>query len=234
MSEPAPPLLVADDLVKRFPSGVLAADGVSFAVRHGETVGLVGASGSGKSTVARIVLGLVRPDAGSVRFDRHELTALPPRRLRPLRARLQFVPQSPRTSLNPRLTVAQSIAFNLRAHGWRRGDVRARVAELLDQVGLPAGYAARRPAELSGGQAQRVAIARALATRPDLVVCDEAVSALDKSVQAQILNLLAGLQRDTGVAYLFVSHDPAVVEHLCDRVLVMRDGRVTSPPKERE
>ncbi|OPG07540.1 ABC transporter ATP-binding protein [Microbispora sp. GKU 823] len=223
------PLLAAEGLVKRFPSGVVAADGVGFAVRHGETLGLVGASGSGKSTVARIVLGLTRPDDGTVWFDGQELTALPPRRLRPLRARLQFVPQSPRTSLNPRLTAAQSIAFNLRAHGWRRGEVRARVAELLEQVGLTAGHAARRPSELSGGQVQRVAIARALATRPDLVVCDEAVSALDRSVQAQILNLLAGLQRDTGVAYLFISHDPAVVEHLCDRVLVMRDGRVTSP-----
>ncbi|WP_433247393.1 ATP-binding cassette domain-containing protein [Streptosporangium sp. CA-135522] len=216
------PLLVAEHLTKRFPSGVVAVDDVSLVVHAGESVGLVGESGSGKSTTARLVLRLLRPDSGRVRFAGHDLAGLPERRMRPLRARIQFVPQSPRTSLNPRLRVGESIAFNLRAHGLPAG----RVPELLEQVGLTADHARKRPRELSGGQAQRVAIARALATRPDLVVCDEPVSALDKSVQARVLNLLARLQRETGVAYLFISHDLAVVEHLCDRALVMRGGKV--------
>ncbi|MFF4988460.1 ATP-binding cassette domain-containing protein [Streptosporangium saharense] len=224
------PLLEAEGLVKRFLSGTLAVDGVDLTVNAGETVGLVGESGSGKSTTARLVLRLLRPDAGTVRFAGHDLLRLPERRMRPLRARIQFVPQSPRTSLNPRLRAGESVAFNLRAHGLPV----SRVPELLERVGLGAEHAARYPAQLSGGQAQRVAIARALATEPDLVVCDEPVSALDRSVQARVLNLLARLQQETGVAYLFVSHDLAVVEHLCDRALVMREGRVVERGPTRE
>jgi oligopeptide/dipeptide ABC transporter ATP-binding protein len=219
-------LLQADGLTKTFGNGVKAVSDVSLTVHKGETLGVVGESGCGKSTTGKILLGLLSPDSGSVTFDGAPMAKLSRRELRALRARLQVVPQNPQTSLNPRLRVRQSIEFNLRAHGVDRPARRPRVLELLERVGLTATQAERFPHELSGGQLQRVAIARALATSPDLVVCDEAVSALDKSVQAQVLNLLADLQRDTGVAFLFISHDLAVVEHISDRVAVMYLGRV--------
>jgi peptide/nickel transport system ATP-binding protein/oligopeptide transport system ATP-binding protein len=219
-------LLEATGLVKTFGNGVKAVDGVDLRVERGETLGVVGESGCGKSTTAKLVLRLATPDAGSIRFEGEDLLELRSRRLRRLRARLQVVPQNPQTSLNPRLTIRQSIQFNLRAHGGDRTTMAAAMPRLLERVGLAGAYAERFPHELSGGQLQRVAIARALATEPSLVVCDEAVSALDKSIQAQVLNLLVELQRDTGIAFLFISHDLAVVEHVSDRVAVMYLGRV--------
>lgn len=219
-------LLVVDGLSKRFENGVLAVDDVSLTVRAGETLGVVGESGCGKSTTGKLILRLLIPDRGTVVFDGVDLAKASRATLRRARAKLQFVPQNPQTSLNPRLTVAASIAFNLRAHGCPRGSIRRRALELLDRVGIPRPYADRYPHELSGGQLQRVAIARALATDPRLIICDEAVSSLDKSVQAQVLNLLVALQRELGLAYVFISHDLSVVEHLADRVLVMYLGRV--------
>ncbi|WP_406409464.1 ABC transporter ATP-binding protein [Streptomyces sp. NBC_01643] len=187
---------------------------------------MVGESGCGKTTAAHLLLRLVEPDAGRVLFDGTDITGMGRSALKKVRARLQFVPQHPRTSLNPRSSIAASIAFNMRAHKVPAEVRRRRVAELLERVGLNAEYGHRYPHQLSGGQLQRVAIARALATDPDVVVCDEAVSALDKSVQAQVLNLLADLQRDLGLALVFISHDLAVVEHLADTVAVMYLGKV--------
>lgn len=220
------PLLVAERLSKRFANGVLAVDDVSLVVEAGQTVGVVGESGCGKSTTAKLILRLLRPDAGRIVFDGDDLGRLNGRELRAARGKLQLVPQNPQTSLNPRLSVAESIAFNLRAQGWAKKDLAGRILGLLDRVGIPGSYADLRPHELSGGQLQRVAIARALSTDPKLIVCDEAVSSLDKSVQAQVLNLLVELQRDLGMAYLFISHDLGVVEHLSDRVVVMYLGRI--------
>ncbi|MCW2953106.1 MAG: transporter ATP-binding protein [Conexibacter sp.] len=222
----ATPLLVAEHLMKRFPNGVQAVDDVSLTVHPGETVGIVGESGSGKSTTAKLVLRLLDADEGTIRFDGEDLRALRGGALRSLRKRLQLVPQNPQTSFNPKLTIGDSIAFNLTVHGTRSKPAHARAVELLERVGVARGHARKHPHELSGGQLQRCAIARALATEPQLVVCDEAVSALDKSVQAQVLNLLAELQRETGVAFLFISHDLAVVEHVADRVIVMYLGEV--------
>ena len=219
-------LLEATALSKWFTVERPAVDDVSITVRSGQTVGLVGESGSGKTTTARMILGLVRPDGGAIQFDGTDLLAASGTEKRAVRARLQFVPQQPRSSLNPRLTAGASIEFNLWAHGWTRTDRRARVVEVLDAVGLPPAFRSRYPSELSGGQIQRVAIARALATEPRLVVCDEAVSALDKSVQAQILNLLVSLQADLGVSFLFISHDLGVVEHISDEIAVMYRGHV--------
>ncbi|WP_432826326.1 ABC transporter ATP-binding protein [Dactylosporangium sp. CA-092794] len=223
MSEP---VLRVTDLVKTYPSGVRAVDGVSLTVPAGGTLGLVGESGCGKSTVARSVLRLVEADAGQILFEGRDLRTLRGRALREARSRVQLVPQHPDNSLNPRMTIGESIEFNLLVHGWRGPARRDRVARMLDAVGLPAALASRYPHQISGGQAQRVAIARALATRPSLIICDEPVSALDKSVQAQVLNLLSELQRDVGVALLFISHDLAVVEHMADTVAVMYLGRV--------
>jgi peptide/nickel transport system ATP-binding protein len=220
------PILMAENLSKRFGNGVLAVDDVSLTVNPGETVGIVGESGCGKSTTGKLILRLLQPDSGRVTFDGTDLHTLSGRRLRDARGNLQLVPQNPQTSLNPRLTVTEAVAFNLRAHGWAKRDISPRVAHLLDRVGVPAAYAHRYPHELSGGQLQRVAIARALSTDPKLIVCDEAVSALDKSVQAQVLNLLVELQRELGIAYLFISHDLGVVEHLSHRVVVMYLGRI--------
>jgi ABC-type oligopeptide transport system ATPase subunit len=226
MPDSPPPLLVAEHLMKRFPNGVQAVDDVSLTVGAGETVGIVGESGSGKSTTAKLVLRLLDADGGTLRFGDEDLRAVRGRQLRELRKRLQLVPQNPQTSFNPRLTIGASIAFNLTVHGSSRKAAQARAAELMERVGVASSHAAKHPHELSGGQLQRAAIARALTTDPQLVICDEAVSALDKSVQAQVLNLLAELQRETGVAYLFISHDLAVVEHIADRVVVMYLGRV--------
>jgi oligopeptide/dipeptide ABC transporter ATP-binding protein len=207
-------------------NGVRAVDDVDIDIEPGETFGLVGESGCGKSTTAKVILRLESGEAETMRFEDADLMAARGAELRRLRARLQVVPQHPATSLNPRLRVSESIVFNLRAHHWSRADRASRVAELLDRVGLGTQQGRSYPHELSGGQLQRAAIARALATNPRLVICDEAVSALDKSIQAQVLNLLVELQRDLGIAYLFISHDLSVVEHVSDRVAVMYLGRV--------
>ncbi|MEU9336966.1 ABC transporter ATP-binding protein [Streptomyces sp. NPDC048290] len=227
----AGPLLDVRGLVKRFRSadgGVYTAvDDVSFRIAGGETLGLVGESGSGKSTTARMVLGLVRPDAGDVRFEGAAWSGLPERERRGRRSRIQVVHQDPLGSFDPRHGVRRVLTEAVARAGVPRGRARAaRVAELLEQVGLSARLAERRPLELSGGQRQRVAIARALATGPRLIVCDEPVSALDVSIQAQVLDLLALLQRELGVALLFISHDLGVVHHVSDRVVVMKDGRL--------
>ncbi|MFF0886898.1 ABC transporter ATP-binding protein [Streptomyces sp. NPDC003456] len=219
-------LLVVDQASKRYRHGPLALDGVSLRVPAGRTVGLVGESGSGKSTLARLCLGLIAPDTGTVRFDGHDTHRLRGRTGRRIRARLQFVPQQPRGSLNPALKAGEAVAFALRVHGTPRAERPDRVAELFRSVGLDPALARRHPRQLSGGQVQRVAIARALATRPDLIVCDEPTSALDTTVQAQVLDLLGELQERLGLACLFISHDLAVVRHLAHRVVVLRHGRV--------
>ncbi|MEV5408879.1 ABC transporter ATP-binding protein [Thermopolyspora sp. NPDC052614] len=199
-------------------------DEVSFSLRAGETLGLVGESGSGKTTVARLVLGLLAPSHGEVLLYGRPWSGVRERERRSRRSRIQLISQNPLDSFDPRYTVGRLIAEPLR--GLPRRDREARVAELLERVGLAAGLASRRPRELSGGQRQRVAIARALGPRPDVLVCDEPVSALDVSVQAQVLDLLADIQAAEGTALLFISHDLGVVHHLSDRVLVMKDGRV--------
>ena len=219
-------LLDAVDLGKTFGNGVRAVDSVSMQIRRGETVGVVGESGCGKSTTAKMILRLLTPDTGQLTFDGVNLLRAKGKQLRGLRRRLQLVPQNPQTSFNPRLSIRSSIEFNLRAHGYPRQEWSDRTDRMLSRVGLSPSHGRSFPHELSGGQLQRAAIARALITEPDLVVCDEAVSALDKSVQAQVLNLLADLQQELGVSYLFISHDLSVVEHISDRVLVMYLGRV--------
>jgi oligopeptide/dipeptide ABC transporter ATP-binding protein len=230
MSSPAP-LLAVEDLVKTFPGrhggSVKAVDGVSLTVGRGTTFGLVGESGSGKSTFSRCVLRLMKPDAGSVRFDGIDMSRLSEPKLRQLRSRMQVVFQDPHGSLNRHMSVAQIIASPLAAHGaGSRRDRGARVDALLDLVQLSTAMRERRPHELSGGQAQRVAIARALALEPELVVLDEAVSALDVSVRAQILNLLRELQSELRLTYLFISHDLAVVRYLAQQIGVMYQGRI--------
>lgn len=219
------PLLDVRDLVVRY-GAVTAVDHVSFTLAAGETLALDGPSGCGKSSTAHAVLQLRRPSGGEVRFEGRELTALTERELRPLRPRMQPVLQDPYGSLSPRHRIRDAVAEPLRIRGVRPTPVR--IAELLDRVGLDPSYGGRRPHELSGGQCQRVGIARALACEPRLLVLDEPVSALDPSVRAGILNLLADLQDELGLGYLFICHDRAVVRHFADRVLEMRDGRVVS------
>ncbi len=226
------PLLEVRDLVKRWPGrgrggeGVTAVDGVSFALRRGETLGLVGESGCGKTTLARAVLRLVEPTSGTVLFDGTELGALGTRELRAFRRRAQIVFQDPFGSLNPRMSVGAALLEALRVHGLGGSDPWSRAAALLERVGLGAEHLRRHPHELSGGQRQRVGIARALSVEPELLVLDEPVSALDVSVQAQILNLLADLRAELRLTCLFVAHDLSVVRHVSDRVAVMRDGRI--------
>jgi peptide/nickel transport system ATP-binding protein/oligopeptide transport system ATP-binding protein len=227
-------LLEARGLRKTYENGLKAVDGVDIRIEPGQTFGLVGESGCGKSTTAKVILRLEPGQAETMRFEDADLMGAKGPQLRRLRARLQVVPQHPTTSLNPRLKVSDSIAFNLRAHGYPRSERDPRIAGLLDRVGLATQHASSYPHELSGGQLQRAAIARALATDPRLVICDEAVSALDKSIQAQVLNLLVELQEELGIAYLFISHDLSVVEHVSDRVAVMYLGRVVEEGPARE
>ena len=233
------PLVEVRDLVKHYAGErawlglwkprafVRAVDGVSFAIPAGRTLGLVGESGSGKTTVARTLMRLTEPTRGSFRLEGEEVFALAPGPLRALRRRMQIVFQDPYSSLNPRMTVHQTLREPLQIHRLAaRSERDARVRALLDEVGLDAELADRYPHELSGGQRQRVGIARALSVEPKFLVCDEPVSALDVSVQAQVLNLLTDLQRKRGLTYLFIAHDLAVVKHIADDVAVMYLGRL--------
>ncbi|MDX2933611.1 ATP-binding cassette domain-containing protein [Streptomyces ipomoeae] len=221
-------LLDVRDLVVRY-GDVTAVDHVSFTVDAGETLALNGPSGCGKSSTVTAVLQLRRPDGGEVHFDGRELTRLTERELRPLRPRMQPVFQDPYGSLSPRHRIRDAVAEPLRVQGrWDATDGPTRVAELLDRVGLDPAYGDRLPHELSGGQCQRAGIARALASDPRLMVLDEPVSALDPSIRAGVLNLLAGLQDELGLAYLFICHDRAVVRHFADRSIEMRAGRLVA------
>lgn len=238
-----PMLLEATDIVRHFPvtrgvilareiGAVHALDGVSFSLAAGKTLGLVGESGSGKSTAAKVVLRLIELTSGRIRFEGIDIAALDRRAMRKLRARMQIVFQDPYESLNPRMRVGDIVAEPLLVSnaagetGLSGAEIRSRTLELLRQVGLDAEFAIRYPHQLSSGQRQRVGIARALAPGPKLVVCDEPVSALDVSIQAQILDLLQRLQAELGLAYLFISHDLAVVRQIADRVAVMYLGKV--------
>jgi oligopeptide transport system ATP-binding protein len=207
---------------------VKAVDDVSFEVRRGQTVGLVGESGSGKTTLGRAIIRLVEPTAGTIRYEGAEISALGARAFWPYRKKIQILFQDPYNSLNPRLSVFEIIGEALEIHfpQMTRSDRRDKVAGLLDKVGLARDHLDRYPHEFSGGQRQRIGIARALAVGPEFIVCDEPVSALDVSVQAQIVNLLQDLQEELGLTYLFIAHDLAVVEHISDYVLVMNHGKI--------
>ena len=231
------PLLRVEALKKYFPirrgffqrvgSHVRAVNGVDLEIHPRQTLGLVGESGCGKSTVARLILRLLKPDGGTIRFGGQEITALNERAFKPFRKQIQMIFQDPYSSLNPRLTVAQSISDGIRVAGIiKKADQRKRIQQLLEMVGMPAASAGRYPHEFSGGQRQRVGIARALSVSPQLILCDEPISALDVSIQAQIINLLNDLQQELGLSYLFISHDLNVVSYICDHVCVMYRGRI--------
>jgi oligopeptide transport system ATP-binding protein len=231
-------LLEVTDLVKHFPikSGLLidrtvdqvrAVDGISFHVNKGETLGLVGESGSGKSTTCRVVLQLLKPTSGSVKFEGREIAGLGRRKLRPLRREMQMIFQDPYASLNPRKRIGQIVGDQLKVQKVASGkELRTRVEGLLERVGLSPEHYNRFPHEFSGGQRQRIGIARALALEPKLIFCDEPVSALDVSIQAQIVNLLDDLQDEMGLTYVFVAHDIGVVRHISDRIAVMNHGQI--------
>jgi peptide/nickel transport system ATP-binding protein/oligopeptide transport system ATP-binding protein len=237
-SSTAEPLLSVRDLKVHFPvkGGVFqrtvdlikAVDGISFDVPRGETVGLVGESGSGKTTTGRAIARLVPITAGSVHYEERDLATLSRRDFFAYRKKIQVIFQDPFGSLNPRMTIYSIIAEPLDIHfkDWSKSQKQARVADLLEKVGLTAEFMQRYPHQFSGGQRQRIGIARALAVEPDFIVCDEPVSALDVSVQAQIINLLQDLQDELGLTYLFIAHDLAVVEHISDQVLVMTEGKI--------
>jgi oligopeptide/dipeptide ABC transporter ATP-binding protein len=235
------PLLRVTDLVKHYDSRrgvwgritgrpgslVQAVNGVSLDIGHGETVGLIGESGCGKSTLGRAILRLHEPTSGRVEFDGTDVTALGPEPLKVMRRRMQIIFQDPYASLNPRKTVAEIVGLPLRLHGVARGaQARDRVAAMIENVGLRAEHLGRYPHEFSGGQRQRIGIARALILNPQFLVCDEPVSALDVSIQAQILHLLENLRRELGLTYLFVSHDIAVIGYVSDRIAVMYLGEI--------
>jgi oligopeptide/dipeptide ABC transporter ATP-binding protein len=236
-TNPADPLIEVRGLVKHFPikggmlqrkiGSVQAVDGVDLAVRRGETIGLVGESGCGKTTVGRLILRLIEPTAGSIIFDGRDITRIKGKELKQYRRRMQIVFQDPYASLDPRTPIGDSIGEGLRIHGIGNSRERAaRVKRIMDMVGLAPYHARRYAHEFSGGQRQRIGIARALVLEPDLIVCDEPVSALDVSIQAQVLNLLKNLQRELGLTYVFIAHNMGVVEHISDRVAVMYLGRV--------
>ncbi len=242
MSEP---LLQAVGLVKHYPltrgivvrkrvGTVHAVDGVDLELQAGETLGIVGESGSGKSTLAKLLLSLERPTAGEVRFRGENLFAVRPRRLRELRRRIQIILQDPYTSLNPRMTIGALVGepFEIHTDVVPKRERRARVRELLHKVGLSAQAMNRYPHEFSGGQRQRIGIARALALQPEVVICDEPVSALDVSVQAQVINLLQDLQEEFKLSYVFIAHDLSIVQHICDRVAVMYLGKIVETGEE--
>ena len=233
-----PALLDVRSLQKHFPvrggfwgrvtNAVRAVDDVSFVVRPGETLGLVGESGCGKSTLGRLVLRLIEPSAGKIVFSGQDITTISQRRLRPLRRYMQIIFQDPYSSLNPRMTVRQTVGEAMRVHGLveSRADEEEKVAALLRRVGLRPEHMNRYPHEFSGGQRQRVGIARAIAVRPKFIVADEPISALDVSIQAQIVNLLKDLQEELGLSYLFIAHDLKVVEYMSHRVAVMYLGKI--------